>query len=1799
MESAVDLLKQSIDLAKEYDRREGKKINLLQSHAKALEEDIQFVLGFKEPNKILDKTVADALAEARRLRRDLDRQVLEFQNAQPPPVEPAPSSSSTVVEKVATAMLLPHAKLPTFNGDSSKFRLFYDTFVDTVQKNVNIAEMTKWIHLKNCLEGAALELIKELPETPGTLAVALKMLSDTYGSEERAVNELYNKLQRTEPAIMTTSSLRTTYVKIEGILMTLEQFGHDVNSDGYLRSVVLGKYPSDVIFTVLAGRKMPLKEIRNQLSQYIISRESTMEQILPSPTVDTNNEGRRSNTNRGAQSSRGRSNAPRTAGVQRTPRCIFCEEGHWSDECTKHTTLEERRRKVADRCQKCLRYAHPNINCYQERRCFHCDSLDHNRALCPKKFPEKSSTFTALVTENSRQNTVPTGKQTKIGEYWTLMVNVTTEKTKSVKRIRALIDPGSPCSMITKNLANYLQLKTSKKEKTAFVGINGTELEHGFAASDDIQLVTAKNKKIPMKTSVVQNIAQNLEASNVEKFKIDFPQYAHLPYSDPGKGVAVDLLIGGDNLLYLLNLDESLKVNEDYQLLATQFGYIIITARQKDSNSSPRHCFFTEPVEDVKLMYDLDLVGLRYIEKSEEKEEMEAIRNFYETIKFLDERYEVAWPWRYYPPLLDTNYGLALGRLKSLWKQLRSRPEILEAYHNIIQDQVKRGIAEKVQEKWPKDEPVHYLPHHPVVNMEKSTQVRPVYDASRSGVAKGSSLNQNMLKGTKWLTDLVGVLLRTREEKTLVTADIERAFHQISIRPADRNVVRFLWLKDPAKEPTSDNIEIYRFTRVAFGIISSPFLLNATINYHAEKNPNEYTQIIKTNLYADNLVTGLPSNVDPIHFYQTTKNFFASMGMNLTKWATNEKQLQSKIPKDDRQTDEIQSILGLKWNIEKDTLRLKKPNIHQNPTQKMTKRTILSQAASVYDPLGWATPLTLPAKIFIRKLWANGLSWDKHLQQQEEDEWKKILTELQKADQIELPRLMFDNEKISNADRIEIHAFVDASMEAYAVVIYALKESNSLIETTFVASKNRLAPKTKLTVPKLELLAALIGCRFAKFVIQSLKWETAKLFLWTDSKCVLAWIRSNRLLPPIVQRQVLEIKQHNIEAVNYVPTELNKADIATRGATYDQLKMQKWWNPPEWLQDTQKWPQQPEALVEAENISEQPVLFVGSKEKRALEQKSEDTAATPFNIKIKNYSRLSTLLRQTSCCARALNQLMKRNILQLDSKYDFRMAKLLWLRWDQQRVYVEAHNREKNTAFTLRNIRVFIDDNGIIRCLTRIEKAAVTEKTFCPILLVQGSHLTKLIILNKHELNFHTGTAHTLAATRKSYWLPQGRRNVYAVISNDCFRCKRQLTQTYPNPPPAPLPEFRVTMASKPFEATAIDICGPFAVRTMHGTASLKQKRWIIIFTCTRIRAVHLEVLTDMTTKEILDSIRRFVARRGTPHIIMSDNATQFHALNGIFQQLWPTITEDKTVVEYFAKTGIQWKFLPPESPWMGGVHERIVQMVKRCIERTYGDRTMADRQFSTVTVEIEGVINARPLTYVDKNMETPLLTPNNFLFAKFNAIPLNEVPQNATDPILNLWKSSEKYLDEFWRYWAQQYILELRDRDDKLKRKSRNAKDVPKKGELVILAESEKKRSSWTTAVIERLIPSNDGVIRSVQLRLPNRTRIIRPIVKLAPLSLSMELPNVSDEQLNADRTAIELPGPEGTVSGPQNAGGSSSSQSSDANGVSEAGEPSNSWSQSSGETVEIEIELSDWEEEEDSDKKRTMRPDNSPSVA
>ena len=842
--------------------------------------------------------------------------------------------------------------------------------------------------------------------------------------------------------------------------------------------------------------------------------------------------------------------------------------------------------------------------------------------------------------------------------------------------------------------------------------------------------------------------------------------------------------------------------------------------------------------------------------------------------------------------------------------------------------------------------------------------------------------------------------------------------------------------------------------------------------------------------------------------YSESKQIFKEAKMNLREFISNSKELMKLIPKEDILIKENPKVLGIPWNSETDILSINILPKNNSKENTLTRRIVLMEMAATFDPLGLIAPINLKAKIFFQKLWTEERNWDTPLSNHEIDEWNEIKTSME-GKSIEIPRL------INVGNNLQLHAFVDASQHAYATVIYLRNEFINGNHCNLIFSKNRLKPKKGLTIPRLELMAILIGVRALQFAKKELRLNINSEYLWSDSQCSLHWLKNSDDQSRFVKNRLHEIRQYTNISYNFVPTNDNPADILTRGNNVEELNNNlQWWHGPKWLKEKENlWPNIMNVQIKTD---------VNEKFKNPITLAVKEQIPIKIHefINIKNFNSYKKLIRVAHICFKFISKRIiskcnrnlqrKFHLIQLlvndedllESNYAI-VEKLL--------IKIQQYNSNYSEDL-LQRYQIYKDNFGIMRIHTRMGNSELTEYGKYPIFLNYKDRLTLLLIDSIHIKLKHNGPDATLFEFLQTFWTQFARKTVKYVL-NKCFICRKFRTGPYQLPLMPNLPEDRVKRL-KSFESVGIDYLG----HTYTKIDGNNKKIWIIIITCLTTRAVFLDLILDLSAITFINSFRRFISRRGKPTKILSDNGRCFVLGAKVFDNLWKEIEQSTEFKDYLNEQRIIWKFIPELSPWQGGIYERLVALVKSAFKKSVGKQILPFDEMNTFISEVESILNNRPLTYVsdDSNGILPLrpidfINPNSTIVLRNTSNNKNNdensyiYDSNNREKIMNIWKGTLRNLDEFWEKWKKEYLILLREKNNREHKKPHiTSKLFPKLNEIVLLEDEFHPRNIWKMAKIVEL-PNNDPTkVKNVKILMPNKRIISRPINKLYPLEIT-----------------------------------------------------------------------------------------------
>ena len=688
--------------------------------------------------------------------------------------------------------------------------------------------------------------------------------------------------------------------------------------------------------------------------------------------------------------------------------------------------------------------------------------------------------------------------------------------------------------------------------------------------------------------------------------------------------------------------------------------------------------------------------------------------------------------------------------------------------------------------------------------------------------------------------------------------------------------------------------------------------------------------------------------------------------------------------------------------------------------------------------------------------------------------WNQWIRRLKECPSVSVPRSVVN----SSEGKISLQGFAGGSKLAVCAAIYVLiTYTDGNTEQNLLVAKSRIAPKD-VSISRLELVAAQMLAKLMNHVQKTLC-LTGEVDLWSDSMTTLYWLASKGTWSQYVRNRVKAIRELGEWRWHYIPTNENPSDLGTRGLPPAKLS-EFWFKGPQWLSDKSSWPTEP-GIIETESASAEAVPR--RKEHALMEQPLDQIEISDrdewANSLLERYTYWK-LLRITAYIKRfAYNCTNGAKISGPLTTEEIGKAETTWLTNVQ-----EGHDLTNGTE--LRR-----DSMGIWRCVGRI-------KGYHPIFIPKKSPLAAKIVEHFHKLTLHGGVQSMMGQIRERFWIPQLHRLV-KTVRYKCNKCKSQRAKVNLPKGISVLPTLR-TELSEPFYTTGVDFAGPLYYKVGIGNI---QKAYIILFICASTRAVHLVLCKSMAVEEFKRALKWFVARRGKPNTIISDNAKTFKAARTWLQ----SIKDSDDINNYLAKESIKWKFNLSRAPWWGGFFERLIGLMKSALSKVIGNAMLSFQELEDVLLSIEIFMNNRPLTYIGEEFEKPAITPN--MLIRGERVTLLEENDEVVEVTRRL-KYIKQYKKQLRKRWVNEYLKALDERKQSL---ANSEGTKLEKGRVVLIKDSLKGKGKWKLGRIESSTVGNDGVIRGYKLRTGNGYLIERPIQLIQDLEIGGEEETKVDE--------------------------------------------------------------------------------------
>ncbi|XP_073963660.1 uncharacterized protein [Choristoneura fumiferana] len=1515
-----------------------------------------------------------------------------------PPATPARERSASgqrgieklaeALEKMARVRPPPRQvyELPAFSGAAGEWLPFQAAYAESTRA-YNFTPHENMARLRSCLRGTAREAVEALLHTSANPEAVMTTLRQCFGRPEILATKALDDLKKLPRLGSTATEINAFAVKLQNIVSVLSS----IDQHGYLASPLLVRDVMEKLsphlrsrFGDFASEQMTMEPQIILLSRFLMREadralrfsyttvEATAAAAATTLTFrrDAARPAPRPTPMRGPPSGAPRAPVYATEGDD-ARRCLCCGGGHPTTRCKRITNME-----VNDRWQ----WARDN------RVCFRCMDQQHRRETCRARTCEvngcrhvhhpllhASAAKVPRHPEARRERTPPRGQAPQspttlaseptvgpapIPEKQTV-TTVSNEDGKSpvllkMCRVRvsgpsgtvdtfALLDDGSTVTLIDEDLARTIGASGPAVPMQMRGIASNTELPNSRRVNITVQ---GHGEAYKIAARTVDNLR-----IHTQRLGQEVTRYRHLSgLNDACYDEAIPrLLIGADNWHLMLVHETRTGKRRQPAAVRTALGWVIY-------GSVPRAIRAGGPTEDVLYVYNvrddatdklvqrhfaIDALGVSLATKPRPAEER-AKRLFEATVKFHGDHYEVGLPWITDEVQTPASYATALQRFKGIERKMRRDANFAQEYAAQVTNLIAKGYAEPATEADARHPRAWVLPHFAVRNPNKPGKLRLVFDAaSRS---QGRCLNDFLLEGPDLLKSLPGILLRFREGRYAVTADIKEMFLRVKIRPEDRPAQLFLW-----REPGENQPKLMKMTSMIFGAASSPFLAHSVRNHNAERHAPEFPQAlyaITSSHYMDDLVDSYATEEEAVDVATAVNEVHLRAGFELRGWNTNSPKLERRIEPELRATapatlglSEGPKILGLIWDPRSDTLGFntamnRVPKEVREGTRTPTKREALSAVMSVYDPLGLLSPYTITAKVTLQQSWRKQAPWDEPLDLEDGGifiEWARGLAAV----------AALQLERCYAVGRHELHAFTDASESAYATAIYLrTTDASGTVTVALVAGKAKVAPLRQQSIPRMELQAALIGARLAATIIAEQRLTIERVVFWTDSRTVLAWIRNDaKRYTPFVAHRLGEIAEiTRPEQWRWVPTAANPADDATRADSARQISTtDRWFTGPDFLRlPEDQWPQ--ETVSEIYNIN------ADASASENVKNKSVNlTSALP---NIERFSKFERLIKATARVIFFVDKCRDKDS-QLEVRHIER-AEHLWFR----------KLPKKSSLFHLDPVL----EDGLLRLRGRINAAPVPDATKRPVILNGRHPFVSLLIEKAHRDAHHSSNERVVNDLRQRLWVLHLRPTVKKV-ARACRTCA--VRRSTPRPPAmGDLPRARIDPYSRPFTNCGVDYFGPLTVTI----GRRHEKRWVALFTCLTTRAVHLEIVASLSTDSAIMALRRMAARRGWPRVMYSDNGTCFRGPTRSFAP--PTRSGCPSSATSDCDTA-----------WNGG--SSLLELLTRgrlgevgAVSQDRTDRHTLSRApkeevLVTLLAEAEQTVNARPLTHVSVDPAT------------------------------------------------------------------------------------------------------------------------------------------------------------------------------------------------------------------------------------
>ncbi|XP_058456403.1 uncharacterized protein LOC131433817 [Malaya genurostris] len=1302
-----------------------------------------------------------------------------YRNSVPDGFEPELSRS-----QLAARQAVPK-DLPTFSGNPEEWPLFFASFEST-SRMCGYSDEENLIRLQRSLKGKALESVRSRLLHPSNLTGVIATLRTLFGRPEIIVHSLVSKIRdMPSPRAEKLPTLIDFGVAVQNMCATIKACGlaeHLCNVA--LLQELVDRLPAVIKLNWALHRQtlhsVTLSDLGDWLEKLV---EAACAVTIPAVSGQHGVHRGEGRGRKGDNFLNVHTDGNIAYDMQNTPIkskepqqgsgkfCVACKEGCSSlERCKRFHAMDVESRwsllKEYKLCRKCLRRHFGACSVKTPCGKSGCKFM-HNKLLHDDA---RYSQLTVINNPASHQDFASQNCNVHLKAVEKILFRyipvILHGRGGATVKTYAFLDDGSSATLMDHCLLKELNLEGTPNP-LCLNWTAGQQRSENESVELPIRISGDQSgSKIyeMLKVHTVHKLALPFQSISMNQLSARYPHLEGVPFKSH-EAISPQILIGIDNcrLGHILSSKEG-EVNHPVAA-KTRLGWLVYgpcgTAPKGSTSDIAHHSFHMCPCNKerennlnnaLKEYFSLDSLGISKTAKPLLSRDEERARYLLTTqTRLVGKRYETGLLWRFDNIRLPDSKGMALQRLRCLETRMhrdKKLAEILKAKVRHYEDigYIRKLTSYEVAEKHPR---AWYLPIFPVVNPNKPGKVRIVWDAAAS--VSGVSLNSFLLSGPDQLTSLISVLYKFREFRVAITGDIREMFHQVLVNETDQHSQRFLWRDgDTDREP-----EVFQMKVMTFGATCSPSIAQYVKNHNAERFRHQYPRAVEAihkEHYVDDMLSSVETEDEAARLALDVCYIHSQGGFEIRNWLSNSRKVLDKLRvgvTDEKNMDlysviATEKVLGLWWctATDKFTFRLSpkhnKEIIFSNKTP--TKREVLRTLMTIYDPLGLIGNFLMYLKVLLQEIWRSGVGWDDEIPTKLDEKWKVWLCVLPSVEQVQIPRCYRQVTAIDKNYVTQLHIFVDASESGMAAVVYVRFEQNSQIECALVGSKTRVAPLRYLSIPRMELQAAVIGVRLADTIAKSHRLTISERFFWTDSRDVICWLQSeHRRYSQFVACRVSEILESStMSEWRWISTKLNVADEGTKWQKVPDLKpTSRWFRGVEFLwMPMSVWP---------------PSVHSGSTTEELRSNILHHTIQEPV-VCVERFSKWKRLLRTVAYVKRFVSILRCKVEGMAKQTGPLTHEELIAAEWFiyslvQRQVYPEEVRILADIKSDTQNCKRLLpkssflytlcpvaDDRGVLRVNGRINAIKfVGDLTKRPILLPEKNRITDLIIGDYHS----------------------------------------------------------------------------------------------------------------------------------------------------------------------------------------------------------------------------------------------------------------------------------------------------------------------------------------------------------------------------------------------------------------------------------------------------------------------------------